>query len=90
MKKPAAKPPRATRVSETAVATEYYAPSREGKVRKEFWLDPAVLDAARAELGVATEREAVEIALDMIVVRRQVMGALASLRSRGGLVDVER
>jgi hypothetical protein len=40
--------------------------TREGKVRKRFWLDPEALRHAQEILGTATERETVEVALDMI------------------------
>lgn len=45
---------------------------RQGKVRKEFWLDPQLLRTVKEELGVATEREAVEMALDLIVFRKEL------------------
>src|ERR1700758_4111785 len=40
--------------------------TRIGKVRKAFWLDPRLLDEARASLGASNEREAVEMALEMV------------------------
>ena len=48
-------------------------PSREGKVRKEFWLDPQTLRRAQTILGTATERETVEAALDMVAFRRELL-----------------
>jgi hypothetical protein len=48
-------------------------PTREGKVRKEFWLDPKTLSRAQTILGTATERETVEMALDMIAFRRELL-----------------
>jgi len=54
-------------------------PSREGKVRKEFWLDPETLRRAQTILGTATERETVETALDMIAFRREVLDGLQVL-----------
>lgn len=48
-------------------------PTREGKVRKEFWLDPETLRRAQKILGTATERETVEVALDMIAFRRELL-----------------
>ena len=48
-------------------------PSREGKVRKEFWLDPETLRRAQKILGTTTERETVEVALDMIAFRRELL-----------------
>jgi len=58
-------------------------PTREGKVRKEFWLDPETLRRAQTILGTATERETVEVALDMIAFRRELLDgtrALAGIR----------
>jgi hypothetical protein len=46
--------------------------ARKGKVRKEFWLDPALLHIVKEELGAATEREAVEMALDLVVFRKEL------------------
>ena len=54
-------------------------PSREGKVRKEFWLDPETLRRAQKILGTATERETVELALDMITFRRELLDGLRTL-----------
>ena len=45
---------------------------RKNKVRKEFWLDPKLLQSVKEELGVATEREAVEMALDLVVFRKEL------------------
>src|SRR5438876_9211305 len=36
---------------------------RKGKVRKEFWLNASLLRRAQKDLGTATERETVEMAL---------------------------
>lgn len=54
-------------------------PSREGKVRKEFWLDPEILRRAQKILGTATERETVEVALDMIAFRRELLDGTRAL-----------
>lgn len=53
--------------------------TREGKVRKEFWLDPKTLRRAQTILGTATERETVELALDMIAFRRELLDGLRVL-----------
>jgi hypothetical protein len=45
-------------------------PSREGK---EFWLDPKSLRRAQKILGTASERETVEVALDMIAFQRELL-----------------
>lgn len=54
-------------------------PTREGKVRKEFWLDPETLRRAQKILGTATERETVEVALDMIAFRRELLDGTRAL-----------
>jgi len=57
--------------------------ARQGKVRKEFWLDPKALRRAQKILGTAAERETVEVALDMIAFRRELLDgtrALSGLR----------
>jgi hypothetical protein len=54
-------------------------PTREGKVRKEFWLDPKALRRAQKILGTATERETVEVALDMIAFRRELLDGIRVL-----------
>jgi hypothetical protein len=57
-------------------------PTRKGKVRKAFWLDPKTLRRAQKILGTATEREPVEVALDMIAFRWEL---LAGTRMLSGL-----
>ena len=54
--------------------------SRVGKVRKAFWLDPRLLEEARAALGAATEREAVEMALDLVGFRKELARGARALR----------
>lgn len=51
----------------------------EGKVRKEFWLDPATLAEAQAFLGTETERETVEVALDLVAFRRDLAAGARAL-----------
>jgi Arc/MetJ family transcription regulator len=52
----------------------------EGKVRKEFWLDPVALAEAQAFLGTETERETVEMALDLVAFRRDLMAGARALK----------
>jgi hypothetical protein len=52
----------------------------EGKVRKEFWLDPDALAEAQAFLGTATERETVEVALELVSFRRDLAAGTRALR----------
>jgi len=51
-----------------------------GKVRKEFWLDPTALADAQAFLGTASERETVEVALDLVNFRRELLAGARALR----------
>ena len=61
---------------------------RKNKVRKEFWLDPKLLQTVKEELGVATEREAVEMALDLVVFRKELAeGARRLVGTRLSLLD---
>jgi len=55
-------------------------PIREGKVRKEFWLNPALLRRAQKDLGAATERETVEIALRLVSFRQELTAGVRALR----------
>ena len=54
-------------------------PSRRGKVRKEFWLDPKALRRAQTLLGAETERETVELALDLVAFRQELGEGLQTL-----------
>ena len=54
--------------------------TRIGKVRKAFWLDPRLLDEARASLGASSEREAVEMALDLVSFRKELVRGARALR----------
>lgn len=54
-------------------------PSRKGKVRKEFWLNPRLLKEAQTVLGTTTERETVEVALDLVAFRRALAVGAAAL-----------
>ncbi len=51
-----------------------------GKVRKAFWLDPQLLEEARASLGASSEREAVEMALDLVGFRNELAHGARALR----------
>jgi len=48
----------------------------------------AQLDAARRTLGVDTETEAIDLALDFVAFRREVAEGLAAMRRAGGIDDV--
>jgi len=68
------------RASRTGAATPRARATRAGKVRKAFWLDPRLLDDARASLGASTEREAVEMALDLVSFRKELTQGARALR----------
>jgi hypothetical protein len=52
--------------------------SRKGRVRKELWLNPKLLRETQDYLGTVTERETVELALDLVAFRRELaVGAVA-------------
>jgi hypothetical protein len=53
--------------------------TRIGKVRKAFWLDPRLLEEARASLGASTEREAIEMALDLVRFRKELVRGTRAL-----------
>lgn len=73
MKAKPRKPTRASAPTGRRAATE-------GKVRKEFWLDPVTLAEAQAFLGTASERETVEMALDLVAFRRELGAGARALR----------
>jgi hypothetical protein len=60
----------------------------EGWVRKNVVMDQRKLDAARRVLGVETETEAIDVALDLVAFRRELVRGLASVRGAGGIEDV--
>ena len=53
--------------------------TRIGKVRKAFWLDPRLLDEARISLDASSEREAVEMALDLVSFRKELVRGTRAL-----------
>src|SRR5207244_3274637 len=59
-----------------------------GWVRKNLHIDQRKLDAARKVLGVKTETETVDAALDAIALRKELSHALRRARAAGGLKDI--
>ena len=57
-------------------------------MRKNVAMDQRKLDAARRALGVATETEAIDMALDFVAFRREVAQGIAAMRGVGGIDDV--
>jgi hypothetical protein len=60
----------------------------EGWVRKNVVMDQRKLDAARRALGVETETEAIDVALDLVAFRRELGRGIAAVRRVGGIEDV--
>jgi len=61
-----------------------------GWVRKNLNIDQRKLDAARKFLGVTTETEAVDAALDAIALRQELSSGIRRARAAGGLRDIYR
>ena len=61
---------------------------RAGWVRKNVVMDQRKLDVARRALGVATETEAVDRALDFVAFREELAEGFAAVRRSGGVDDV--
>jgi Arc/MetJ family transcription regulator len=59
-----------------------------GWVRKNLHIDQRKLNVARKALGVKTETEAVDAALDAIAFRQEISEGIRRLRAAGGLKDV--
>jgi hypothetical protein len=51
-------------------------------------MDQRKLDAARRALGVDTETETIDLALDFVAFRREIAQGIAAVRRTGGVVDV--
>jgi Arc/MetJ family transcription regulator len=62
-------------------------PSR-GWVRKNLHIDQRKLDAARKILGVTTETETVDAALDAIALRKELSNGIRRARATGGIRDI--
>jgi hypothetical protein len=61
---------------------------REGWVRKNVVMDQRKLDVARRVLGVETETEAIDVALDLVAFRRELVRGIGAVRRAGGIEDV--
>lgn len=60
------------------------------RVRKSMYIDQRKLDAVKRHLGVATETEAVDQALDMVVFQAEVLAGLDALAACGPIQEVYR
>ena len=61
---------------------------RAGWVRKNVVMDQRKLDIARRVLGVDTETEAIDQALDLVAFREELVKGFAAVRRSGGVDDV--
>ena len=61
---------------------------RAGWVRKNVVMDQRKLDVARRALGVDTETEAIDQALDFVAFREDLAKGFAAVRRSGGVDDV--
>jgi hypothetical protein len=61
---------------------------RAGWVRKNVVMDQRKLDVARRALGVDTETEAIDLALDFIAFREELAKGFIAVRRSGGVDDV--
>ena len=59
-----------------------------GWVRKNLHIDQRKLDVARRALGVKTETETVDAALDAIALRKEMSDGIRRVRAAGGLMDI--
>ena len=59
-------------------------------MRKNLHIDHRKLDFARKLLGVKTETESIDAALDAIALRKELSGGIRRLRAVGGLKDIYR
>lgn len=61
---------------------------RAGWVRKNVAMDQRKLDVARRALGVETETEAIDQALDFVAFRKELARGFSAVRRSGGIDDV--
>ena len=61
---------------------------RAGWVRKNVVMDQRKLDVARRALGVDTETEAIDQALDFVAFREELASGFTAVRRSGGVDDV--
>jgi len=61
---------------------------RAGWVRKNVIMDQRELDVARRALGVDTETEAIDRALDLVAFGEELAKGFAAVRRSGGVDDV--
>lgn len=57
-------------------------------VRKHLKLDQAKIDKARRLLGLATEQETLDRALDLVIAEDPILRAHRKVKGSGGMVDI--
>ena len=77
-----------TTPSRGSVSTRRLGRPPRGWVRKNLHIDQRKLNIARKALGVKTETEAVDAALDAIAFRQEISEGIRRLRAAGGLKDI--
>jgi hypothetical protein len=58
------------------------------KVRKQFLLDPGKIEMVRKITHAATDTEAINRALDMVIANEKIQKALAMVKGKGKIKDV--
>ena len=58
------------------------------KVRKQFILDPAKIEAVKRITESKTDTEAINKALDMVIANTKIEKMLVSIRGKGNIKDV--
>ena len=58
------------------------------KIRKQFILDPAKIEAVKKITEARTDTEAINKALDMIIANSKIEKMLALIKGKGNLKDV--
>lgn len=58
------------------------------KVRKQFLLDPEKIETVKKITRAATDTEAINRALDMVIANEKIQKALASVKGKGKIEDV--
>jgi hypothetical protein len=58
------------------------------KVRKQFLLDPEKIEVVKKITRAATDTEAINRALDMVIANEKIQKALTSVKGKGKIEDV--
>jgi len=56
--------------------------------RKNYYLDERKIERAKTFLGAKTEAEAIDVALDLIVFRKEILASLGKVAGKGGVERV--